>query len=140
MFRREEVTSAVRTRCRTILFQRVHEVNERQAKADRQRRKAGRRLAVCRAHDDEQEQHGHHDFRQQRRKKIIVARRMLRVAVGRESLAEIKTRSALGNGIEQKRSHDGADDLGDDVGNDFPGGKAAARRQSHGHRRVEVAS
>ena len=45
----------------------AHEVNQRQAKADRQWGEAGRRLAVRRAHDDEQEQHGHYDFGQQRR-------------------------------------------------------------------------
>jgi hypothetical protein len=67
---------------------------------------ANQRLAVRRAHDDEQKQHGHHDFGQQRRKKIVVARRMLRVAVGRKSLGEIETRSALGNGIEQERGHE----------------------------------
>ena len=41
----------------------AHKVNKRQAEADGQRRKAGRRFAVRRAHDDEEEQHGHHDFR-----------------------------------------------------------------------------
>ena len=54
---------------------------------------------------------------------------MLRVTVGRKSLAEIETRSALGYGIEQERRHDSADELGDDVGNDFTCRKAAARRQ-----------
>jgi len=44
----------------------AHEMNERQAKTDRQRREARGRAAVCRAHDNEQEQYGHDDFRQER--------------------------------------------------------------------------
>src|SRR5262245_61981122 len=65
---------------------------------------------------------------------------MLPVSVGRKSLAEIKTRSALGDRIEEERSHDGADELGDDVGNDLSGGEAAARGQAEGYRRIDMAS
>jgi len=57
-----------------------------------------------------------------------------------KSLAEIETRSSLGDSVEQQGGHDSADDLGDDVRNDVSGGKTSARGQSHGDRWVEMAS
>jgi len=65
---------------------------------------------------------------------------MLGVPIGRKAFAEVEARCAFGNRIEQERRHDGADDLGDDVGNNLPGGKATASGQSHSHRGVEMAS
>src|ERR1700752_3302086 len=69
-----------------------------------------------------------------------MARRMLCITVSRKSLAEIETRRALGNGIQEQRGHDGTDELSDGVRNYLSSRKTAPRGQSYGHGRAEVAS
>ena len=95
----ERRAGAARRIDRRVGHRNAHEINERQAQADRQRRKTRRRLAVCRAHDDEQKQHRHHDFHEQRRGQVVVAGRMVAVAVGRKAAGEIETRMTLGDRV-----------------------------------------
>ena len=65
---------------------------------------------------------------------------MVAVAVGRKSAGEIETRMTLGDHIQQQRRYDGADQLRNDIGNDLPGGKAAAGGRADGDGRVEMAA
>ncbi len=93
-------------------------MDHHQRKSDCQRRKAGRGTAMGRAHDDEEEHHRHHDLHDEAGDKAVLAGRMRAKAVRCKALADVKSRGAARDHIEQRCSNNGTHHLRDDVGQD----------------------
>ena len=117
------------------------QVDQRQAQADRDRRKAGRHAALVGGAHHEQEEARHHDFANERRTECVVAGRAFAEAVRREAAADdVEARFAGRDQVQHECAERRADHLRDDVRHEVACGEAAGDRQPDAHRRIQVAA
>ena len=95
------------------------QVDEGQAESDCNRGEAGRCAPIGRAQDDHQEHEGEDELRNDRRLHRVAVRGMLSETVRREAPGEIEARLAARDQVEDTRTCEPANDLANDVRDNF---------------------
>ncbi|KAG1259587.1 hypothetical protein G6F65_015275 [Rhizopus arrhizus] len=118
------------------------QVDQGQREADRQRREAGRCLAMGGPHDHDQEHRSEHHFAQESGCHAVAPGRQRAVAVAGKctGLAAINGEATgTGGDLQQDEARQqAAGDLGDDVGHQVLGREAATGPQTDADRRIEM--
>ena len=114
-------------------------MNKGQRKADGNRRKSDRRLAMSCSHDDKEKPHRQHDFGKETRAQSIFAGRVLGISIRRKSASEVKIGRSAGDGVQHRSADDRTNHLRYHVWEDEAGREPTSAGQSHSYRRIDVA-